>query len=83
MLFQHFGKEGGAGGLVLRIEIPRPRQAVVKLRRRPDRISQDPRNALRRGSQIALRSGNFGVATFEKLSPAHQRRDQRGEQNQE
>jgi hypothetical protein len=55
----------------------------VKLRRRPDRISQDSRNALSRGNQIALRGGNFGVTTFEKLHPAHQRRDQRGEQNQE
>jgi hypothetical protein len=44
---------------------------------------QDSRNALRRGSQIALRGGDFGAATFEKLPPAHQRRDQRGEQDQE
>ena len=83
MFLQHIGKESGAGRLVLRIEIPRPRQTMVKLRRRADRIPQDLRGSLCGGGQIVLRAGDLRVATLEKLHPGHQRRDERREQNQE
>jgi hypothetical protein len=83
MFLEHIGQEGGAGRPVLRVEIPRPGQSVMQLRRGPDRIFEILRDLSRRRGQILPRGGDLGVATFEKLHPGHQRGDERGEQDQE